>query len=103
MEMTRIEAIQHVFELATSVASEFACSGADNQNIEDETTAALLALGVRPEEIDEARAPGPPVEIPDHMRTALMARMADYYRDTHRGGGDHDDVSEGRRLSGDGR
>jgi len=53
MTMTRSEAIGHLVELSDQVAQEF-CVGVDEaRRLDQQTTDALVALGVSPAELEE--------------------------------------------------
>ena len=54
MTMTRAEAIDHVWELTSQVAGEFCISAEESKRLDQETTDALVALGVTPAELDES-------------------------------------------------
>lgn len=54
-EVNRLEAIQHVFELHDRTADEFHYASASIERLDEDTHAALRALGVSEAEIVEAR------------------------------------------------
>ena len=55
MNMTREDAISHVLYLSGTVAGEFCINAEERKRSEQETTDALLALGVTTAEMEDAR------------------------------------------------
>ena len=52
--MTRAEAIDHIWQLSAQVEQEFCCSRKERDELENQTTEALRALGVTDTEMENS-------------------------------------------------